>query len=159
MILTVKDVWSIAALQYNCDITTKDVPIEMIQIAICMLQSDSITPENTTISHFTQQKLKKLSTWNEWNKGKHKQLDQFYDQKIFSDSIDYITLPKNAGILRPHWNYIVKRSRMRQSRQCCNRSNFSAPLLHAMVSTWSSYAELPIQWIFIGLCTEKGLCM
>ena len=77
-------------------IISKDVPIEMIQIAINTLQSDSITPEEASIGYFTRRKLKKLSTWNEWKKGEHKQLDQFYDQKMFGDAIDPLSLPKNA---------------------------------------------------------------
>ena len=32
-------------------------------------------------------------------------------------------------------------------------------LLHAIVSTWSSCVELPIQRLFVGLCAQKGLCM
>ena len=43
MTLTVKNTRSIATLRYNCDIITKDVPIEMIQIDIYTLQSDSVT--------------------------------------------------------------------------------------------------------------------
>ena len=54
--------------------------------------------------------------WNEWKKGEHNQLNQFYDQKMFGDSIDPVTLPRNAVILQPHWNYVVKRSGVRQSR-------------------------------------------
>ena len=131
----------------------------MIQSAINTLQSDSITPEEAAIGHFTRRKLRKLSTWNEWKKGEHKQLNQFYDQKMFGDAVDPLTLPKDACILRPHWNYVVKRSGVRRSRQCCNGSKFAAPLLHAMVSTWSSCVEMPIQRLFIRLCAQKGLCM
>ena len=36
---------------------------------------------------------------------------------------------------------------------------FAAPLLHAMVSTWSLCVELPIQRLFIALAAQKGLCM
>ena len=72
MTLTVENIWSIASFRYNIDISTKNVPIEMIQIAINTLQSDSITPEEAAIGHFTRQKLKKLSTWNDWKKGEHK---------------------------------------------------------------------------------------
>ena len=78
---------------------------------------------------------------------------------MFGDSIDPITLPRNDVILRPLWNYVVKRSEVRRSRQCYNRSKFAAPMLHAMVSIWSSCVELPIQRMFIGLCAQKGLCM
>ena len=78
---------------------------------------------------------------------------------MFGDAIDPLTLPKDAVILQPHWNCVVKRSGVRRSRQCCNGSKFTAPLLHAMVSTWSSCVELPIQQLFIGLSAQKGLCM
>ena len=131
----------------------------MIQIAINTLQSDSITPEEAIIGHFTRRKLKKLLTWNEWKKGEHKQLNQFHDKKMFGSAIDPVTLPKDAIILRPHWNYVVKRSGVRRSRQCFNGSKFAAPLLYAMVSTWSSCVELPIQHLFITLAAQKGLCM
>ena len=60
MILTVENICSIVRLQYNHDITPKGVPIEMIQIAINTLQSNSITPEEASIGHFTQQKAKKV---------------------------------------------------------------------------------------------------
>ena len=43
-----------------------------------------------------------VSRWNELKKGEHKQLDQFFDQKMFGDSIDFLTLPRNAIILYPH---------------------------------------------------------
>ena len=78
---------------------------------------------------------------------------------MFGDAIDPITLPKDSMILRPHWIYVVKRSGVRRSRQCCNGSKFAAPLLHTMVSTWSSCVDLPIQRLFIGLSSQKGLCM
>ena len=75
MTLTVENIRSIASLRYNQEISTKDVPIEMIQIAINPLQSDSITPEEVALGHLTRRKLRKLSTWNEWKKGEHKQLN------------------------------------------------------------------------------------
>ena len=135
MTLTVENIRSIASLLYNLDISTKDVPIEMIEIAINTLQFDSITPEEAAIDHFARRKSKKLLMWNDWKKGEHKQLNQFYDQKMFGDAIDSVTLPRNAVILQPYWNYVVKRSGVRLSRQCCNGSKFSAPLLNVMVST------------------------
>ena len=72
MTLTVENIRSIASLRYNCDFSPELVPIEMIQIAINTLQSDSITPEEAAIGHFTRKKLRKLSTWNEWKQGEHK---------------------------------------------------------------------------------------
>ena len=72
MTLTVNNIRSIAGLRYDYDITAEDVPIKMIQIAIYMLQSNFITSEEAVIGHFIQQKLKKLSTWNQWKKEEHK---------------------------------------------------------------------------------------
>jgi hypothetical protein len=68
------------------------------------LNSDSITAEEQALGHFTRRKLKKLTTWNEWEAGEHKQLDQFYGQKKFGEAIDPMLLPKQAVILHPHWN-------------------------------------------------------
>ena len=102
MTFTVENIRSIASLRFNVDISTEDVPIEMIKIAINTLQSDSITPEEAAIGHFTRQKIKKLLTWNDWKKGEHKQLNQFYNQRVFGDAIDPVTLPRNSVILQPH---------------------------------------------------------
>ena len=61
MTLTVKNIQSIATLWYNFDISTKYVPVKMIQIAIYTSQSDSITREEAAIGHFTWCKLKEFS--------------------------------------------------------------------------------------------------
>ena len=120
--LTVETARYIASLRFNVDIPTKDVIIEMIKIVDNASQSNSITPKEAATGHYTRSKLKKLTTWNELKKGEHKQMNQFHDQKMFGDAIDPVTLPKNAIILQPHWNYVVKISGMRSSRQCCNGS-------------------------------------
>ena len=65
MTLTIETIRSITSLRFNVDISTEDVPIEMMQIVINTLQSNSITPKEATIGHFTRRKLKKLSMWNE----------------------------------------------------------------------------------------------
>jgi hypothetical protein len=48
---------------------------EAIKIAINTLNSASITAEEQALGHFTRRKLKKLTTWNEWEAGEHKQLE------------------------------------------------------------------------------------
>ena len=78
---------------------------------------------------------------------------------MFGDSIDPVTLPRNVVVLYPYWYYVVKISMMRRSRQCYNGFKFAASLLCVMVSTWSSCVEFPIQWMFIGLCAQKSVCM
>ena len=76
---------------------------------------------------------------------------------MFGDPINPVGLPKNAIILRPHWQYLVKCSCVRQSQMCCNGSKQAAPQLHAVASTWSLCIELPIQRLFLGICAQSGL--
>ena len=40
---------------------------------------------------------------------------------------------------------------------CCNGLKKAVPQLHAVASTWSSCVELPIQWLFLGICANTGL--
>ena len=126
-------------------------------MAISTLNSESVTPEEEALGHFTRKKLQTLPNWRDWNEAEHKQLNQFHKQRMFGDPIDPITLPKDAIILRPHWQYSVKRSGVRRSRLCCNGSKYAAPQLHEMVSTWSSCVETPIQRLFLGLCAHECL--
>ena len=129
----------------------------MIQICINTLNLDHITLEEQVLGHFTRKKLKKLSTWNEWKQGEVKQIEQFMNQKMFGDPIDPITLPETAIIMRPHWQYKLKRSGVRRSRMCCNGSKKAAPTLHVVASTWSSCLELPIQRMFLGISAALNM--
>ena len=126
-------------------------------MAINTISSDHMTPEEEALGFFTRKRLKKLSTWEEWEKGEHKQLDQFEEQGMFDDPIDPVLLPKDAVILCAHWQYAVKRSGVRRSRLCCNGSKYAAPQLHAMANTWSSCVMLPVQRLFLGLSAANGL--
>ena len=40
---------------------------------------------------------------------------------------------------------------------CCNGSKKVDPQLHTVASTWSSYVELPMQQIFLGIATDLSL--
>ena len=135
----------------------KAITMEMIQLCINTLGSDAITPEEQALGYYTRKKLKKLSTWNEWLAGEAKQIDQFHFQGMFGDPVERANLPKEAIILRPHWQYVVKRNGVRRSRMCCNGSKRAAPQLHAVASTWSSCVELPIQRMFLGMCADINL--
>jgi hypothetical protein len=83
------------------------------------LQSESITPEEQALSSFTRSKLKKLPTWDKWHAGERKQLDQFHDLDMFGSPV---VPPKDAIILRPHWQRRVKTNGTRRSRLCCDGS-------------------------------------
>ena len=69
-----------------------------------------MTPEKDNLDYFTWKQLQKLSTWDKWKKDGHKQLNTFEQQQMFGEPIDAALLPRDAVILRPHWQYAVKRS-------------------------------------------------
>ena len=62
-----------------------------------------------------------------------------------------IPLPQNCVLLRPHWQYHVKRSGVRRSRQCADGSKRSAPILHAIVDSYSACVNQPVQRLFFAL--------
>ena len=78
---------------------------------------------------------------------------------MFGGQIYPFTLPKNAVILCPYWNYIDKQSGVRRSRRCCNGSKYTAPQLHPMSSIWSSCVEFLIQRSFLILSAQKELSL
>ena len=133
------------------------IPTEIIKLVINSLGSDAITPEEQALGYYTRKKLKKLSTWDQWLAGEKKQIDQFTTQGMFGEPMNRCDLPDNAIVLRPHWQYLVKRSGVRCFQMCCNGSKVTAPQLHAVASTWSSCVALPIQRLFLGMCADLGL--
>ena len=68
-----------------------------------------------------------------------------------------------AIILRPHWQYHVKRCSTRRTRQCCDGSKCAAPLLHALAVTYPlaltypSCVEHPIQRSFLAISANLDL--
>ena len=68
-----------------------------------------------------------------------------------------VNRPKGAIVLRPHWQYHVKRCGTRRARQCCDGSKRAAPMLHALASTYSSCVEHPIQRLFFGIAAARNL--
>ena len=95
-----------------------------------------------------------MGTWNQWQAGERKQLDQFHDLQMFGDDMAR-PLEENAVILRLHWQYHVKRDGQQRARQCCNGPKRAAPILYALAKTYSSCVEHPIQRQFLALATEQ----
>ena len=62
-----------------------------------------------------------------------------------------IPLPQNCVLLRPHWQYHVKQSGVQLSRQCTDGSKHSAPILHAIVDSYSACVNQPVQQLFFAL--------
>ena len=98
--LSVADIRAIASIRYTgLDMSEDALPTEMIKVCINTLNLDFMTPEEQALGYFTQKKLKRLSTQDEWLADEAKQLNQFYDQKMFGDPIDADTLPGLAVVL------------------------------------------------------------
>lgn len=70
------------------------------------------------------------------------------DENKFDDLTEPITLPETAMIMQPHWYYKLKLSGIQRLRMYCNGSKKVAPILNAVVLTWSSCVELPAQRTF-----------
>ena len=133
------------------------IPTKVLKLIINTLGSDAITPKEQQLGYFTRNKLRKANTQDQWLAGKTKQIDQFMHQGMFGVSRSLDTLRKNAIILRPHQQYLVKQNGVRRSRMCYNRSKKSTPQLYAVASTWSSCVLLPMQRSFLRMCVDLGL--
>ena len=48
-----------------------------------------------------------MDTWDGWETGEHKQLNQFHDLQMFGKDMTR-PLEENAVILQSHWQYHVK---------------------------------------------------
>ena len=68
-------------------------------------------------------------------------------------------LEENAVILQSHWQYHIKRDGQCRARQCCDGSKRVAPILHALVKTYFSCVEHPIQQQFLALAAEKNFLL
>ena len=144
-------------IEYDEEDFNEDIlPIELIESVIYAIQSQATTKEEQALGYFTRKKLRNLSTWHEWLAGERKQLNQFDDLGMYGDPIDKPNTP-DVIILRPHWQYNIKRDGTRRSRLCCNGSKRAAPLLHAIAQTYSSCVEHPIQRLFLAISASLNL--
>jgi len=133
-----------------------ELPHDLVTATINAIQSKSTTPAEQALGHFTRRKLKGLDTWNDWEAGERKQLTQFHDLQMFGAPV---MMPKDRKtiILRPHWQYHIKRDGTRRARLCCNGSKQAAPLLHALSLTYSSCVEHPVQRLFLAIAADLDL--
>jgi hypothetical protein len=152
--VTVADIRAIAAIRYpDVDFSASILSDETLHFAINAISSQAITPAEQAIGRFTRRKLKKLDTWPLWRAGEHKQLDHFHKLQMYGPPT---ARPPNAVVLRPHWQYSIKRDGTRRSRNCCDGSPRSAPALHGIASTYSSCVEQPVQRLFFALSARLG---
>ena len=153
------DVASIRAIATHLhpDLDFSESSISNADVGLCInaLQSRNMTDEEEALGSFTRNKLKRLSTWPEWQAGEFQQLDRFHALQMYGAPVPRPTDP-NAIILRPHWQYKVKSDGKRRSRNCCDGSPRAAPVLHGIASTYSSCVEQPIQRLFFALSAHLG---
>ena len=133
-----------------------DISSEMIELAINAIRSSATTPEEQALGFFTRKKLKQMDTWDIWKQGECEQLEQFHDLQMFGQPI-VLDDRRYAIILRPHWQYHIKRCGKRRARLCCNGSKRAAPLLHQLTLTYSSCVEHPVQRLFFAIAASLDL--
>jgi len=152
--LLLADVRCISAIRYTrLDFSESSLSTEEMEMVIQAIQSQAITPADQAIGSLTRRKLRSLSTWEQWRAGEHKQLDHFHDLKMHGEPV---RKPPGAMVLRPHWQYSIKRDSTRRSRNCCDGSPQSAPLLHGIASTYSSCVEQPLQQLFFAFAAREN---
>jgi len=152
--LLLADARSISAIRYpHLNFSESLLSTEEIEMVVQAIQSQAITLAEQAIGRFTRRKLHSLSTWEQWRAGKHKQLDHFHDLKMYGEPVKR---PPGAIVLRPHWQCSIKRNGGRRSRNCCDGSPRSAPLLHGIASTCSSCVEQPVQQLFFALAAREN---
>jgi len=152
--LSLADVRCISAICYpHLDFSESSLSLEEMEMVIHAIQSQAITPAEQAIGRFTRRKLCSLSTWKQWRAGEHKQLDHFHDLKMYGEPV---RKPPSAIVLRPHWQFSIQRDGTRRSRNCCDGSPRSAPLLHDIASTCSSCVEQPAHQLFFALAAREN---
>ena len=98
--------------------------------------------------------MKRLSTWDEWGKSERNKLNQMHDLVMFGKPID---APKNSIVLRPHWQYSIKRNGTCRSRQCCGGSKIYSPIFIELTLTYISCVEHPFRRLFLALADHLDL--
>ncbi|KAG7373304.1 reverse transcriptase RNA-dependent DNA polymerase [Nitzschia inconspicua] len=153
-VFRLEDIRHIAALRHpEYDFSPEALASEHVHLHINAISSHTITPEEHALGTLTRRKLKTLSTWDEWHAAEHKQLDQMASLVMFGTPCPP---PPGAIILRPHWQYQIRRNGQRRARNCCDGSRRSAPALHAIAATYSSCVEQPVQRLFYALAARLG---
>ena len=110
------------------------------------------TAAEQALESFTRRKLKGLPNWIDWQVFEFKQLDSMAKQEMYGTPQ---LPPKDAIILRQHWNYSLKSDGTRKARNCCDGSPRAAPQLK-LANTYSSCIEQPCMRMFFALCAYEG---
>ena len=123
-------------------LSTKAMPLTMNAS-----RSSQPTAEHS-IGSFTRRKMQQLDTWPDWKQSGISQLDRMAKLGMYGKPCK---TPREAIILRPHWQYHLKRTGNYCSRNCCDGFKCAAPALHVVTSTYSSCVNQPLQRLCFAL--------
>ena len=76
------DIISLRAISDLCtglDFSEGSIPTDIMLTVINSNISQAIIPTEQALSKFTRRKLKNMDTWNDWEVGERKQLNQYHD--------------------------------------------------------------------------------
>ena len=121
--------------------------------AVHAIRSAATASDEQALGRFNCQKLKKLSTWDLWQSGERKQLDQFQSLCMYGEPV---SRPPGPIVLRQHWQYHIKRDGTHRARNCCDGSPCAAFVLHQFTQTYSSCVEQPVQQLFFALAAQMN---
>ena len=102
---------------------------------------------------FSMKQAMKHADWPEFKKGIYKQLDQYWNQGMFSHPMP---LPRNANALQMLWRFNIKACGTRKSRMVCNGS----PRQKGTVTLGHTYAnalDAASERLFWALVASEGL--
>ena len=115
---------------------------EAVSLAMNAIKSSTTTTVEYSIGSFIRRKLQQLNTWPDWKQGGISQLDKMAKLGMYDKPCK---TPCKAIFLRSPWQYHLKHTGDRCSRNCCDGSKFAAPALHAVTSTYSSCVKQLLQ--------------
>ena len=76
---------AIAALRSGLDFSEESILTDVILAVINSITSQATTPAEQALGKFTRRKLKTMDTWNVWEAGERKQLNQFHALQMFGE--------------------------------------------------------------------------
>ena len=92
--------------------------ITKLSIKGMMAALHGILPKNkVSTKRLTRRKLQQSGQWDKWKASEWKQLDQYWNQKMFGEPC---VLPPNANVLFLLWAYSIKDDGTLKARMVCN---------------------------------------
>jgi len=112
-----------------------------------------LIPDADLAQQFSMKQAMNHVDWPEFKKGQYKQLNQYWDQGMFSHPMP---LPRNANALHMLWRFNIKGCGTRKSRMVCNGS----PRQKGTVTIGHTYAnalDAASERLFWAIVANEGL--